>query len=234
MPKRSTEATKDAEEVSGLEHRRRIAEKSANESYSRRSREVIDAAARLFAEKGYETSTLADVAKTVGMDRATLYYYFKSKADLLETAIADIVDAGIVDFRNISTSDADPPEKLRAIIHRLVTVFETEHPYSQLYLQDNIVRSSDFGPDWARDVVRSERLIEKAVRDVVVEGQASGDFRDDVEPELLAKLILSVNWTYRWFRPGRGRSAEEIADAFCLVLTTGILSNEARAGFSSG
>ena len=212
---------------SGLEDRRRVAEQSASPRYSRRSQEILQSAARVFTQRGYEATTLADIAEEVGTDRATLYYYFKSKADILRAAISGVHDESVANFRRIAAAPEDAITKLRMVIRSLVEVFHTSYPYSALYFQDSILKSPDFDPDWVKQLLQRERVIERIVVDVITQGQAEHTFRTDTDAALLAKLVLSVNWTYRWYRPKGGYSTDQIVEAFEGVLLKGILAEPA-------
>ena len=220
MAKRNASATRDV--PSGLESRRRAAGRAANQSYSKRTAEAVKAGAKLFTEKGYEATTLADVAEALGIDRATLYYYFKSKSEILKSAVLGIRDASKAELLKIRDLDDDARTKVGLVIRRLITVLEQDYPYASLYFQDDVVRSADPDQAWVREMRRDERTLEAVIAGVIEDGQRAGAIRDDVPADLLTKLVLSVNWTYRWYRPRGKYDAAAISAAFEAVLLKGL------------
>src|SRR5262245_9113078 len=84
--------------------------------WERRYREVLDAAAAVFAEKGYAGASTRDIADRLGVRQASLYYYFPSK----EAALGAICELGVKDFianlQTIMATSTSSPEKLRAAI----------------------------------------------------------------------------------------------------------------------
>src|ERR1700761_1073082 len=119
--------------TSHLDQRRRSANEASNESYAAKQREIIDTAARLFSELGYDATNLGDIAAAVNMDRATLYYYFKSKTHLLGSAMIDALSGCVEQLNQIVVSDADALTKLRAAIRCIVTTMAEKYPFAALY-----------------------------------------------------------------------------------------------------
>jgi AcrR family transcriptional regulator len=78
-----------------------------------RKAELIDAAERLFLEKGYDSTAVGDIVKAVGVAQGTFYYHFKSKEDIL---------GAIIISETVSRTDLTPPEKLAEVIG---AVFDT-------------------------------------------------------------------------------------------------------------
>src|SRR5512134_2592528 len=84
---------------------------------------LLDAAARVFAERGFHATTMRDLARATGMSLAGMYYYVKSKDDLLhliQERCFERVDRGA---REAIAAEADPAERLRAFIRHHVTFF---------------------------------------------------------------------------------------------------------------
>lgn len=225
MPKRNDPGE------SKLETRRRTAGKAANLSYSRRRGQIVKAAAVLFLEKGYQKTTLSDIAEAVHVDRATVYYYYKSKAEILRAAIGDTMDASLAELTRIQHLDSPAREKLRLWLKRLLEAFEEAHPYGSLYFQDDIWRSPDLDQAWVKKIRRQDAEIDQIVLGLIAQGQRDGSIRDDVEPTLLAKSCLgSVYWSYRWFKPDGRYTAAYLANVFDTVMFDGLDGDRRSAG----
>lgn len=136
-----TKISRDGDASSRLGERRRSANEASNERYVAKQREIIEAAVRLFAETGYDATNLDDIANAVKMDRATLYYYFKSKTQLLGLAMIDVLSGTVKELNKIAVSDDDALSKLRDAIRCILIGMAEKYPFSALYFQDDIWRS---------------------------------------------------------------------------------------------
>src|SRR5437588_5168779 len=78
-----------------------------------RRRELLDAAVRVFARKGFHATRVGDIAAEAGVAHGLLYHYFRSKDEVLETVFRDTWTALVAETRRIESSDAPLPEQLR-------------------------------------------------------------------------------------------------------------------------
>jgi AcrR family transcriptional regulator len=182
---------------------------------------ILEAAARIFSEKGFHATSMQDIADAVNLQKASLYHHFSSKQEIL----ADILDYAL-DLINkrleiVLSQPLSPDEKLRqAMVSYFQTIAENRNLAAVLLLE---LRSLD--PDLkARQASRREKF-ERLWRDLIIEGKAQGIF-NDVDPSLTGRAILGVmNWTVTWYRSDGPRSANEIADLFADLLLNGLLIN---------
>src|SRR5215217_3230815 len=82
----------------------------------RRQNEILEAAAQVFHEKGYESTSIQDIADAVGILKGSLYYYITSKEDLLYEILQDVHQAGIKNLELIDAVDGTALEKIRAFV----------------------------------------------------------------------------------------------------------------------
>lgn len=225
----TTKITHDGSASSRLAQRRRSAEEASNESYAAKQREIIEAAVRLFAETGYAATNLDDIATAVKMDRATLYYYFKSKAQLLGSAMVDVLADAIKELKIIVASDDDALSKLRGAIRCIVIAMVEKYPFSALFYQDDIWRSprnAAFIEPLRTDLARIVKIFKKIIDD----GQRDGTIRDDISAELINRILFgSLGWTYRWLKPGGRHSVDEVVRAFDGILAAGVAPQRPRS-----
>jgi AcrR family transcriptional regulator len=210
-------------EESGIGKRRRAARTDGNHEYKARRDELIRVAATVFKEKGYEAATLNDVAERFGADRASLYYYVASKQELFQEAVRGVLDANVEAAEAILESEGDARDKLRRLVERLITSYEENYPYTYVYIQEDMRKVASDKSPWARQMARQTRRFESITRELIAHGVEDGTFRDDVRIDLAANALFGMlNWTHRWFKPGRQVNAADMADAFCAIFFDGM------------
>jgi AcrR family transcriptional regulator len=159
--------------------------------YEKRRREVVDASIRLFSEKGYEGASLLDIADAVGLLKGSLYYYARSKEDLLFAIVEEVFDEGVAAAAELRSSDKGPEAALRQSLERAATYMLTHREQNAIYFHDAKSLSDDrfaeLGPR------RTEWV--DALTEVLREGKSDGSFRADLDPRIAAvALIGSINW----------------------------------------
>ncbi|WIX75661.1 TetR/AcrR family transcriptional regulator [Amycolatopsis carbonis] len=220
---------------SGIDARRQAALKEGNAAYLARREEIIRAAADVFRLRGYEATTLLEVAKSLGTDRASLYYYVGSKEELLQEIVRNALQNVLEAAETIKRSRASAPEKLKALIASMVDNYAENYPYMSIYTQD-LGRIARQDSDWATDVIERTRRYEAVVHAVLAKGQRDGTVRSDVPVDLVSlSLFGMINWMHRWHRPDSQFSADQIAESFTKIFLEGSVTNQgadARGGAS--
>jgi TetR/AcrR family transcriptional regulator, cholesterol catabolism regulator len=207
---------------SGLDRRRRAARDTSEDSYVARRAELVAVAADVFREKGYEETTLGDIAERFGTERASLYYYVASKEDLFQEAIQGVLDHDVEEAEAIAARDLDAPDKLRLLIERQLDSQERNYLFMHLYIQEQMRTVGRGESDWARWMASQTRRYGEVVRGVVEEGIAAGTIRADIDVDLLLNgLFGMLNWCHRWFRPGSPYRADQVAAAFAALFLDG-------------
>jgi AcrR family transcriptional regulator len=171
---------------------------------------VLDAALTLFAERGYHGTAVSQIAASLGIRTPSLYNHMRSKQELLEAIIGRTVDGVLADFRTAVDEVSDPAERLR----RAVRVYALRHA---THRREALVANRDTAslPEPARTRVRQqERSHERAVRGIIADGVAAGDFRVE-SPALASFAILEMCLSIaRWFRDDGARTAGQVADEY--------------------
>jgi TetR/AcrR family transcriptional regulator, cholesterol catabolism regulator len=176
---------------------------------------MIDAAAQMFYERGYDATSIQEVADELGLLKGSLYHYINSKDDLLWEIILRQHRSALALAERSREFDGTPREKLRAFVLGYVESLEKEHVYVSVYLHDINRLSVD-----RRSKVTGER---KAITDLIVqlleEGAAAGEFYPDMDARLTANAILGMlNSAYRWYRPGSRTASPKAVVNACLSL----------------
>jgi AcrR family transcriptional regulator len=182
---------------------------------TRRS-ELTREAARLFAERGYHGTSIGDLAKALGVQKASLYAHIQSKQDLLYETMGD----GAAAFH--AALDAIPEELAAAQKIRLALRGHLRVVADQLDVATVFVREWRYLEGARRDeIIAERRRYEERFRALFREGRDLGELRSDLDDASAALLALSAaNWAYTWIRPGR--DTDELADRFFFTLIDGI------------
>jgi AcrR family transcriptional regulator len=196
--------------------RPRLAEPSPE--YVARREEIVAAAADIFHEKGFDAGTLDDVADALDLRRASLYYYVRSKANLLHLIFERALDVALLKLDEHLQIE-DPYERLEALIRHQVTTVASEPSLFSVFF-DHRPRLE---PKYEQDIHRRERRYLAAYR-VAVENAIEAGIISNVDSRYATQAILGMAiWPYKWFQSDRD-DIEGLADA-CVELILG-----ARAG----
>lgn len=212
----------EGEPTSAIALRRRAAA-ARGSNYRDRRTAIITTAAALFKEQGYNRTTLAGIAQAVGTDRATLYYYFGSKEELLDAIVTDVVIANVEAAERVRDSDASAPEKVRTLLVELMVSFATNYPVLYVYLQGNLSHISGKRAAWAEQMREVNHRWEGTIEAILEEGIADGTIRPLADPRVLANGIIGiVGWTSRWYNPAKGQDPAAIGEAYAEVVLGGL------------
>jgi AcrR family transcriptional regulator len=197
--------------------------KDQNEDYRARRAELVKVAATVFNDLGYEATTLSDIAKRFGTDRASVYYYVSGKEELLLGGIEEILGRNLEEIDRIKGLDANAREKLELLIRRLVDSYVDTYPLSYVYIQNDMTKVGQSDSPRAKAVIRGTRRFEKTVIEIIQQGMDEGIFDPEVPVLLAANSLFGIlNWTHRWFKPGGRWKTEELSDSFIRIFFNGI------------
>lgn len=172
--------------------------------------QILDAAARLFRHKGYQATSMRDIAAASGMLAGSLYYHFASKEALLVAVYAEGVRRISASVRAALAPDRDPWIRLEAACAAHLAALLEDSDYAQVVIR---VRPDDVG-DVAEALVALrddyERLFMKALDRVPLAPRTD-------RRSLRLMLLGALNWTQTWYRSGRD-SPEVIARRFVRLL----------------
>ena len=190
---------------------------------SLRRQMIVDAAVEHFRKKGYQTTTLDDVAGELGITKAALYHYVESKEDLLFTVYNQAVAAIFEETNRIAAVELPPDEKLRMVIRNHIEniIIGNQSLVSVFFAEDN--QLPEKYQSWVR---QKKREYDEAIQKIIAEGIEERVFEHH-DPRLLSYAIVGmINWAYQWYRPGLPFSPGEIADLFIDLLERGYLKDK--------
>ena len=179
---------------------------------------LLNTAAKIFNEKGYNHTTLDDVADSLGVTKPTLYYYIKNKEDILfecsRTALSRMQD--VVD--SIEDSNRSGHEQLQELLSMYFDLMTTE--FGKCLVVSNFHALS---PESRNSLRQERRQIDVAVRKLVDQGIADGSLAE-CDPRLTTFAVFGTfNWVCHWYREDGAISAEDIKKSFMNFVMRGLL-----------
>jgi AcrR family transcriptional regulator len=177
---------------------------------------LLDAALRLFSERGFHGATVKAIAQEAGVTKGAFYHHFESKEDVLRQIHAEYAGQMALDARDVAEQTEDPPGvQLRTLIERAVIALGSHREHVAVYYQENRFLSE-------RSYTSIRRLHEEQsniVLDIITRGKAAGEIRSDIEPKILLVSISGITaWIYQWYQPGGPLALEQIAASLSQVI----------------
>ena len=185
---------------------------------------VRGVAVGVFRERGYDGSTLDDVARAAGITKASIYYHVRSKEELLARGVGRALDAlfAVLDERPAKRGRA--AARLRYIVHRTIETTVDQLPEVALLLR---VRGNT---PVERRIMERRRTFDHLIARMMRNAQRQGDLRADVEPRLATRLLFGMlNSITEWYRTGGDLDAPEVAEAIFRIAFEG-MEQSARRG----
>jgi len=183
--------------------------------YDRRRRSVIDAAARVFAERGYHATTIAALLDATGLSAGALYHYVNTRDELLLLICDELMDPLLERAHAILADDAPPERQLRDLVRAWLEHIERHSDHMRVFQQERHVIEHE--PRW--DEVRAKRLeFERLLEELLARAEQSGAMIVPDRRLALLALLGMVNYTPTWFRPGGRLRARQIADGYIDLL----------------
>lgn len=210
--------------VSNISRRRRSALADGSSDYAAKREELVRIAARLFKEQGYQSTRLIDIARAAGLDRATVYYYFGSKEELFRETVEGVLDANMQEAERLMADKAlSWVERLHAVYVRLMISYEENYPATFVYIQEQMHQVGAEETVWAQEIMKKTRAFDQILVTLIREAITAGELRGDIPPRLIEHALFGMlNWTHRWFQPGKGMSGKEVAEAFWSIFINGM------------
>jgi TetR/AcrR family transcriptional regulator, cholesterol catabolism regulator len=185
----------------------------------RRAPEIIEAAARVFAERGFHGATTQDIADVLGIRQASLYYYFSSKEAALELVCARGVEGFLEAAAVIAAGPEPPTEKLKRLIYAHLSPLLDRPDFVRVFHNER----RHLPPASRRRVAQSVRAYERVIEEVIKAGVKSGEFRVDLDSKLATFALLGmVKSVAGWFEKDDDASIDRIVETFFGLLVKGM------------
>jgi len=187
-------------------------------SRRRRAPEIIDAAARVFAERGFHGATTQDIANVLGIRQASLYYYFPSKEGALELVCLHGVGGFFEVAKAIAAGPGTAAEKLSRLIKSHLSPLVDRSDFVRVFLNER----QHLPAESRRRIGKWSRGLERVFEDVLKEGVRRGEFRSDLDTRLAALATLGMaNAVASWFRK-EDVAVDRISAEFARLIADGV------------
>ncbi len=183
-----------------------------------RRREILVAAAAVFARDGFASASLDDVAARIGVTKGVIYYYFRSKEEIFTEIRATAIRDAIERLEAILAAGGSPEQRLRAAIRDLV-----DHIFDDLDRYANVLNAERLSPESHATVRELQRRYERLIREIVAEGIRTGVFADR-DPKIMTFTMLRACLAIAgWYAADGPLPAELVAEQVTDQVVNGVL-----------
>lgn len=184
---------------------------------------VLQGAVRVFNERGYDGTSMEDLAHALGISKSAIYHHVVGKEELLRLATDRALDGLFAVLDEVSALDVPAFERLEELIQRSILLLVQELACVTLLLR---VRGNT---PVERDALARRRQFDSRVIGLVAEARDEGRLRPDVDPAGGARLLFGmINSVAEWYRPRAGVGAEELAATVNAVALNGLSRDSGR------
>jgi AcrR family transcriptional regulator len=180
-----------------------------------RRREVLEAAAALYAEKGYRATSMNDLAARVGLSKPALYHYVRSKEDVLVELYEAVLHESTRAVAEIETTTGTAIEALRAVIVERVAYTCENQALLRVFFEEE----AGLPREQLADVLQARRDYEDAVMAIVLRAVDEGALTLAVSARIYVNTLLgAANWVYKWFDPAGRLGPRELGGEIAAAL----------------
>jgi TetR/AcrR family transcriptional regulator len=197
---------------------------AASAQYDRKREVLLREAAASFNRSGYHGTSLAEIAKKLGVTKAALYTYVPSKEDLLYYCHDSAMDTAMESLQEAQARGGTGLEKLSATLRRYLEMMLGEEGGYVVLLEENAMK-----PQHMRAIIKRRDQFEEGLRRFIVEGIGDGSVVP-CNPKLAIFMVMgALNWGRKWFRPDGTWSGPQIAVALTQMLDRSLSSSPSAA-----
>jgi AcrR family transcriptional regulator len=185
--------------------------------YDKRREAILDAAASLYARRGFAGASVADLASECGTSKSLIYHYFPAKDDILYGVMTSHLEA-LVEAAETASRTGDAETSLRALTLAFMRLYAGAKDRHKVLLNE----LDNLPPARREEVIAKQRRIIAEVERLV---RALRPDRADVALPLTMLFFGMINWTHTWFRGDGPVSADELADMAVDLMLDGLASS---------
>ena len=193
-----------------------------------RRRQILQAAVRAFAEKGYHATRVSDIAKEAGVAYGLVYHYYESKETLLEAIFKETWGAMLETVRSVEQLDEPAHEQVRKVTEIVLRSWKRDPNLVRVLVRE-VTRSTQ-----VQEETEEIDLAYRALQRIVERGQESGEFRTDLDARVTATIWygaleeILTGWAFGQL-PDRDDDVARAERAITEIVTGGLASDRAAA-----
>jgi AcrR family transcriptional regulator len=181
---------------------------------AKKKQEILRSAAAVLIEKGYQGTTMEEIAAKLLMTKGSMYYYFKNKDDLLYQCHQMIMEISLEGIEKAVVSNLSPIEKLKKAIKAHILLATREKAMFMALAKPN----HNFSDEQLKEVLALRKSYSQYFDQIIIEGIEKNVF-DRVDVRMVRLIILgALNWIQEWYDQSGPQTADEIADAYAAYL----------------
>ena len=178
---------------------------------------VLERSVGLLNERGFDGTSMDDLARHLGISKSAIYHHVPSKDALLGLALDYALSGLEAAAADVRAMDGRAVDRLESLVRRSVAVLVERLPYVTLLLRVHGNSAVE------REALTRRRRLDRFAADLVNDAVGDRDLRPDVDPAVTARLLFGmVNSLTEWLRPASAHSADELAQAVAAVAFEGL------------
>jgi AcrR family transcriptional regulator len=180
---------------------------------------LLDAAVRLFAEKGFDGTSVQEIVERAEVTKGAMYHYFKSKDDLLYAIYHELISQQLADLERILAGGLPPAEMVRAIVVDLVETTTARLASAAVFAQEMHKLA-----DEPMAALRAQRRrYHESLRDLIADGQKSGAFATVASADTVTLVVFGlINQLPQWYQPDGLKSPRRLGDEVADFVLAGL------------
>ena len=187
-----------------------------------RRNELLQLAGDLFAERGYNATTVRDIADEAGILSGSLYHHFDSKESMIDAILSGFVEHMLDRYEAVLGEGMRPAQAFEGLVRVSLEAMGDSRSAILIYQNEASFLTEQPRFFYLRD---AHRRFERIWTGVLKDGIAAGEFRDSIDPKLVYRLIRDTVWgAPRWYQPGGSLKPERIIEQYVAVLARGVAS----------
>ncbi len=192
--------------------------KRSTTKWERRREAIIDASAKVFAERGYHATSVVDLCEANGIGKGALYHYIGSKERILIAIHDRVMDQVLAGADRVARAGGTPTMQLAMLGEELLDVIYHYPDHVWVFLREFPVLTGENATVFRR----RRREYERRLQGVFEEGVKSGDFRPINTRTATIAWLGMHNYTYLWLRAGGRFSVKEVAASYADIFVRGV------------
>ena len=181
---------------------------------------LLAVAVDVFNVRGYDGTSMEDLAKAAGITKSSIYHHVAGKEELLRLAVTRALDGLFGVLEEPGATEGPAVDRFAYVVRRTCLELVENLPYVTLLLR---VRGNTAAE---REALARRREFDHRVADLAAAAIEAGDLRADLDPRLTARLVFGlVNSVVEWYRPDGPESGQTVADALSSLVLTGLRSH---------